>query len=157
MSNRLLIARTVSVEDLGPLLDACRDRWPSARCCVLTSPNRRDELSSDPRIDEVIDYSTTTAGFAIPWNDGRDYAALVVPVRNSEGWGYGNVWEALAGVSAASHWMAAWGQKLSPVSLRRMLFRARSERFLRSACWSAAWALAHLFLLRIGLGKKGST
>jgi hypothetical protein len=156
MSDRVLVIRTVNVEELGPLIDTCRTRWPAARVCVLTSRNRNAELSSDPRIDEVIDYPMTTAGFGSPWNDGRSYRALVVPIRNSGGWGYGNVWEAVSSVDAESFWVAAWGRQLLSVKLRRMIFRARAERFLRFACGGAAWMLATLFLLRVRLGRKGA-
>jgi hypothetical protein len=156
MSDRVLIVRTVNMEELGPLIDSCRAKWPAARFSVLTSPNRSTELSSDPRIDEVIAYPMTTAGFGAPWNDGRPYRALVVPVRNSAGWGYGNVWEAVSGVAAESFWIAAWGQKLLPVKMRKMIFRTRAERFLRFACAAAAWPLAVLFLLRVRRGRKGA-
>ena len=156
MSDRILIIRTVNIEELGPLIDTCRARWPTARLCVLTSPNRREELSPDPKIDEVIDYRMTPSGFESPWNDGRRYRALVVPIRNSRGWGYGNVWKAISSVAAESFWVAAWGQKLIPVKLRGMLCRAQAERFLKSACGAAAWMIAQLFLLRIRPGRKGA-
>ncbi|MBN2319612.1 MAG: hypothetical protein JXR49_11070 [Acidobacteria bacterium] len=158
MSDRILIVRTINVEEMGPLLDACRSRWPSARICVLTSPNRREELCSDGRIGEAIEYSASGSGFGSPWNDGRDYDALVVPIRNARGWGYGNVWESVAAVTAKSFWVAAWSHNLRSVSLRRMLFRARMERFLGFACGIGARGFAYLFLLRCRLRKnrKGS-
>ena len=148
MSDLILIVRTINVEEMGPLLDACRLHWPSARICVLTSPNRREELRSDGRIGEVMEYKSPGSGFESPWNDGRTYKAMIVPVRNARGWGYGNVWKSLAPVKASSFWVAAWSHNLRSVSLRRMLFRARMERFLGFLCGIGARGLAYLFLLR---------
>ncbi len=155
MSDRILVVRTLNIEEMGPLLDSCSARWPRARMCILTSPNRRAELSSDPRVDEVMDYETTASGFRASWNDGRSYLALVIPTRNSEGWGYGNVWEAISCVNAESYWVAAWGRELHAVSLRRMLWRARIERFVKTASGGAAWIMARLLLLIIQQDRKG--
>ena len=146
MSERVLIVRTISVEELGPLVEICRSTWRGANICVLTSPNRHREVAGIAGVDETIDYLEATGGFGMPWNDGRAYRALVIPVRNGSGWGYANVARALSTVNAASVRIAQWGRALKPVTLTGLELRSRVERGVRSACAAPAHILGHLFL-----------
>ena len=142
---RVLIVRTISIEEMSGVAAACRDRWPDAFMSVLSSPNRRSELLGLGCIDEVLEYPAS-GGFREPWTDGRRYDAVVVPARNGTAWGYGNVWRAIAPVTSSSHWIAQWGSTLRGVGIRQMLAKSRVECLVQQLCAWPARVLGLLFL-----------
>lgn len=146
MSARVLIVRTVSIEELGPLVAACRAQWPDAELAVLSSPNRRAEIAASAGVHDVIDYPAAVGGFGAPWTDGRSYDAVVVPVRNGSGWGYANVWQAIAPVEARSFWLAQWSRSLVRVSPAGMRVRGWVERAVQRMAGPPAGWLAQAFL-----------
>ena len=94
MNLSVLIVRTVSVEKLSGVLDACTASWPGHPLVVVSSPGREGELHADSRIAEVVTYAIGPAGFSTPITYPARLAAVVVPVANRGGSGYANVMRA---------------------------------------------------------------
>jgi hypothetical protein len=80
----------------------------------------------------------------IRWTDGRQYAAVVVPVRNGSGGATGTS-ACASRVLASTYFIAQWGSTLS-VSVRRMMFNASFEDAVQRFCAWPARGLADLFL-----------
>lgn len=131
MSLPILIVRTVSVEKLSPVLDACRSHWPENPLIVVTSPARGSELRTDPRITEIIPYSTGTSGFEEPIRCEHALEAVVVPVANRGGSGYANVLRACRRLNARTWFLASHARELTELSPATW-----------SRCWRTELALA---------------
>ena len=122
----VLIVRTVSVEKLSPVLDACAARWPGHPLLVVSSPGRGSELRTDPRVTEIIPYATGAEGFVAPIVCEHVLEAVVVPVANRGGSGYANVMRACRGLDTRTWWVASYARELLELS---------------SAAWSRRWRM----------------
>ncbi|HLP07708.1 MAG TPA: hypothetical protein VK178_06050 [Opitutaceae bacterium] len=144
MKAPVLIVRTVSVEKLSAVLDACRSRWPEHPLVVVTNPGRLGELRADPRIAEVVSYATGADGFSEAIEYPEPLAAVVVPVGNRDGSGYANVMRACCGLRPASWYLASYSRTLIPVTRSGWSLRWWTEILLGyparwlGRCW-AAW------------------
>lgn len=143
MKGSIVILRTVSVEKMSPVLDVCRERWPSAPLWVVSSPSRFDEMKRDVRVDRAISYRGQS-GFSCPvtLETGLSVAAVVVPTANENGSGYGNVLGAALGVEASEYYLCSRCRKLRSLGRTGFVLRARAERtlgFLASTV-SGYWA-----------------
>lgn len=144
MKRSILIVRTVSVEKLSPVLDACVARWPEHPLVVVTSPGREGELRLDPRIAAIVPYAMVAAGFSAPIEYASPVEAVVVPVANRGGSGYANVLRACRRLRATSWFLASYSRTLTPVSRCGWAWRWRSELALGyparwlGCIWSAA-------------------
>lgn len=134
MSLPILVVRTVSVEKLSPVLDACRTRWPDRPILVVTNPTRGSELRTDARITEIIPYDTGAAGFVAPIRCEHALEAVVVPVANRGGSGYANVMRACRRLDARSWFLASYSRELQELSRRRWSWRWRTELGLAVPC-----------------------
>jgi len=126
----ILIVRTVSVEKLAPVLDACEARWPGHPLMVVTSPARGSELRTDPRITEIVPYATGAAGFVDPIICEHALEAVVVPVANHRGSGYANVMRACRSLDARSWFLASYARELTELPRTRWRRRCRIEATL---------------------------
>ena len=126
----ILIVRTVSVEKLSPVLDACGARWPEHALIVVTSPARGSELRTDPRITEIIPYSTGTEGFVAPIPCEHAIEAVVVPVANHGGSGYANVMRACRGLDTRSWFLASYARNLQQFTPTGWTRRWKNELLL---------------------------
>lgn len=144
----ILIVRTVSVEKLSPVIEACAARWPGRAIHVASTPGRAGELRQDGRIHRVIEYTAETNGFDRPLTVEETVAALVIPVGNQHGCGYANVIRACNGIRAAERYLASHCSVLKRMSRLRWALKWRLERALAlPACWVARW-WAHRILDR---------
>lgn len=143
MNLPILIVRTVSVEKLAPVLDACAARWPGHPLLVVTSPARGSELRLDPRITEIVPYATGAAGFEEAIICEHQIEAVVVPVANRGGSGYANVMRACRGLDARRWFLASYARNLTELTRAAWNRRWRCERLLEHpARWLAAvWGL----------------
>ncbi len=112
----ILIVRTVSVEKLSPLLDLCRQRWPEHPIWLISSPNRVKELEDDARINKVIAHSLGPGGFEQPFAIEDTLEAVVFPLGNRRGGGYGNVFATFGSLRPGQYFLAPYGRELRPVS-----------------------------------------
>jgi hypothetical protein len=116
MKAPVLVVRTVSVEKLSPVLDACRAHWPGHPLIVVTSPARGSELRTDPRITEIIPYATGAEGFVAPIRSEHALEAVVIPVANRGGSGYGNVLRACRDLAAQRWFLASYSRELTELT-----------------------------------------
>jgi len=130
----ILIIRTVSVEKLAPVLDACAARWPGHPLMVVTSPARGSELRTDPRITEIVPYATGATGFEQPITCDHELEAVVVPVANRGGSGYANVMRACRGLRTQTWFLASYSRELTALS--RTAWNRRSGMELALQCIS---------------------
>lgn len=135
----ILIVRTVSVEKLAPVLDACAGRWPAHPILVVTSPAHGSELRADPRITEIIPYETGTIGFGAPIQCEHALEAVVVPVANRGGSGYANVMRACRALETRSWYLARYARDLTELSRSAWTRRWRMELALRRLARPIAW------------------
>lgn len=146
MNAPILIVRTVSVEKLSPVLDACRARWPQHPLLVVTNAVRGSELRSDSRIAEIIPYATGAEGFVASIPCDHALEAVVVPIGNHGGSGYANVLRACRDLRSRTWFLAAYSRELNELSARQWNRRWRRELALQiparwlGACW-ARWML----------------
>ena len=134
--------RTVSVEKLSPVLDACRARWPQHPLLVVTNAARGSELRSDPRITEIIPYATGAEGFGTPIPCDHELEAVVVPVGNRGGSGYANVMRACRALRTCSWFLASYSRDLRELSPRAWTWRCRRESWLQLPARLLAWLWA---------------
>jgi hypothetical protein len=132
MKAPILIVRTVSVEKLSPVLDACRVRWPEHPLLVVTNVARGSELRSDTRIAEIIPYATGAAGFVSPIVCEHALEAVVVPVGNRGGSGYANVLRACRALRARTWFLASYSRMLVQLSSAAWAWRWRRELILQA-------------------------
>jgi hypothetical protein len=142
MKAPILIVRTVSVEKLSPVLDACRARWPQHPLLVVSSPARGSELRADLRIAEIIPYETGATGFVAPIACEHALEAVVVPVGNRGGSGYANVLRACRELRTQRWFLAAYSRDLTELTPSAWRARWRTELALQApASWLARiWA-----------------
>lgn len=142
MNAPVLIVRTVSVEKLSPVLDACAARWPGHPLVVVTSAGRGAELRLDPRVADIVPYVVGPGGFDAPIDHAGPLAAVVVPVANRRGSGYANVLRSCRGLRPAEWVLASYARDLRPVSRVGWAWRWRSELTLGAVArvLGRAWA-----------------
>jgi len=129
MSAPVVIFRTVSVEKMSPVLDACGAKWQGHPLWVVSSPSRVGELNLDGRVDRVLKYEGVAAGFDRPLKQDLKAVAVVVPVANKGGSGYGNVLRVAAGIRSTSFCLC---------SRCRLIEESGRIEFLRKALLEAA-------------------
>lgn len=140
----VLIVRTVSLEKLSAVLDACRTRWPDRPLWVVTSPGRAGELKRDPRVAGLVPYTMGPGGFDAPIAFPGEAEAIVVPTANWRGAGYANVLRAARTVAVRQRFLASYARELVGVSRAGWAWRWRSELALGAIArwlgrrWSAA-------------------
>lgn len=146
MNAPILVVRTVSVEKLSPVLDACRARWPHHPILVVTNATRGSELRTDGRIAEIIPYATGAEGFVAPIPCDHQLEAVVVPIGNRDGSGYANVLRACRGLRARTWFLASYSREL--VELRRTgwTWRWRREFWLQLPARALGWIWAQWVL-----------
>jgi hypothetical protein len=146
MSLPILIVRTVSVEKLSPVLDACATRWPGHPLIVVSSPGRGSELRTDPRVTEIIPYATGAEGFAAPIVCEHALEAVVVPVANRGGSGYANVMRACRRLDTRTWFLASYARELFHLSPAAWSRRWRVELALAVPARWLAWVWSHWIL-----------
>ena len=77
----IYLVRCVPLDQLNPVLDLCRGKWPKKEhLTIFTNGDRLAELAEDPRVDEakhVIDLDKE--GFVGVWNIHKRVHAVVIP------------------------------------------------------------------------------
>jgi len=140
----VLIVRSVSVEMLTAVLDACAARWPGHPILVVTNPARGSELRADPRIDEIIVYTMGVVGFSALIGCPHALESVVVPVANYSGSGYANVMRAARNLHTRSWFIASHARQLRELNERQWTRRWRTELMLEPLArslgrlWSAS-------------------
>lgn len=146
MNAPILVVRTVSVEKLSPVLDACRTRWPHSPIFVVTNPARGSELRTDTRIAEIIPYATGAEGFVTPITCDHTLEAVVVPVGNRGGSGYANVMRACRALRARTWFLASYSRELTELRNAQWAWRWRREFLLQVPARALAWLWAKWLL-----------
>jgi hypothetical protein len=141
----VLIVRTVSVEKLSGVLDACHQRWPNNPISVLTGAGREGELALDPRIDRVITLPQSTRGFSTLFDHDDEVESLVIPVAHRSGSGYANVLKACRTIRARKRFIASYSRELQEISPLRWSIRWRWEYLLEKP----SRLIAHMLSRRI--------
>lgn len=144
----ILIFRTVNVERMAGVVGACRTRWPSASLVVLSSPNRRAEMLADPRVAEVLDLPFGPDGFPPRVDLGRRVDAVVVPLGNQRGSGYGNVLDAARRCVARDCFVMPYAASLTRVSRWWLWRTVAAEQALLAVSYPLARLAALLLLPR---------
>lgn len=142
MKAPILIVRTVSVEKLSPVLDACRARWPQHPLLVVTNQARGSELRTDSRIAEIIPYATGAEGFVRPIPCDHALEAVVVPVSNRGGSGYANVMRACRDLRTQTWFLASYSRALSERTAGQWTRQWRAEFALQTPARWLAWCWA---------------
>jgi hypothetical protein len=146
MNAPILIVRTVSVEKLSPVLDACRARWPHHPLLVVTNAARGSELRTDARIAEIIPYATGAEGFVAPIPCDHELEAVVVPVGNRGGSGYANVLRACRALRTRTWFLASYSRDLLELSAGAWAWHCRRESWLQPPARWLAWLWAKWIL-----------
>ncbi len=120
------------MEKLSGALDLARDKWPGHPLAVVTSVNRLEELSDDPRIDRLYGVETGTGGFEDPLKLEETFEAIVFPLGNAHGSGYGNVFRACRSLSAKSFYISPYCRELRSAGLLRLKFKYLIENILEN-------------------------
>ena len=147
----ILIVRTISVEKLSPLLDLCRQRWPEHPLWLVSSPNRVKELEDDARIGKVIPRTLGPGGFEQPFVIEDTPKAVIFPLGNRRGGGYGNVFAAFVGLRTGQFFLAPYGRELRPVSPIVLKVKCLIERVLQKALTPLGKLTARRLTSRYGL------
>ncbi len=142
MKAAILIVRTVSVEKLSAVLEACRSRWPDPPLVVVTNPGRSAELRADLRIAEVVPCATGADGFGEMITYPGRLAAVVVPVVNRGGSGYANVLRACRNLRPANRYLASYGRNLIAVTRLGWALRWRTVIMLGYPARGIGWLWA---------------
>lgn len=121
MSKPIIVIRTVSVEKMSPVLEACHRNWNGHDIWVVSNLGRAEEMRRDLRVARVIE--NRPGDYSRPLKMDTVFEAVVVPVANEGGSGYGNVFGAVLGMSSSSYWLCSRCRQLIPVS--RGWFRYR--------------------------------
>lgn len=127
MRRPVVILRTVSVEKMSPVLEACAARWASSPIWVVSNAGRADEMRNDKRVTEVI--VIQTGDFSSPVSVDTLAEAVVVPVANEGGSGYGNVLAVSLAISAKSFFICSRCRVLFELGRGGFASKARLERF----------------------------
>lgn len=141
---RLLILRTVSIEQLGHTLRAVRQRFPEEVVEVLTNPARAEEVRQIQGVDRVLETALPN-GFGAPLALPDRYDVVVIPIGNDSGTGYENVFQAARGIQADKFFLARHARRLHPVSRlslgSRRTFRIVIEGFSTplATLWAFSW------------------
>lgn len=141
MSSPIVIFRTVSVEKMSPVLNACQERWLDHPIWIVTSRNRVEEMERDVRVERSIPFDGAM-GFERPFSLDAKAEAVVVPTANKWATGYGNVLNAALGVDASTYYICSRCRTLLAFGKSGFMWRARRERFLigLARVFSGFWA-----------------
>ena len=123
----ILIIRTVSIEKLSSVIDACHTRWPGHPIVVVSNPGRIGELRLDPRIEDIIPYFMGLKGFDKPILISTKFEAVVVPIANRRGSGYANVLRACRKLKASTWFLASYSRQLKSISRFKLSLFWRTE------------------------------
>lgn len=134
MNEPVLVVRTVSVEKLSMVLDACVSRWPERSIWILTTPARLTEVSRDVRVGGVIEYRSVEGGYWEKTVIEKRFISVVVPVANEGGSGYANVLRACSRIETEAFYIC---------SRCKLLVELSSSEFNRR--WRLELALASMF------------
>lgn len=127
MKRPIIVFRTVSVEKMSPVLEACAARWATSPIWVVSNAGRADEMRNDKRVSEVI--VIQSGDFSSPVEVDTLAEAVVVPVANEGGSGYGNVLAASLAISAERFFICSRCRALSELGRAGFSSKARLERF----------------------------
>ena len=126
----ILVVRSVSIEKLSAVLDACVQEWPGHPVYVVSSPNRIVELELDERVDKALPYIVGASGFRKPFAWAEALEAVVFPVGNRYGGGYANVFKAFSRLKAKSFYRAAYSKELFRMRAFTLPLKYNVELFL---------------------------
>jgi hypothetical protein len=142
----ILIFRTISIELMDMVIDQCKSMWPNERMVVLTSANRVGELTNDSRISETIPLPMGSKGFSRRIIINRRFQALIIPIANRRGSGYGNVFSAASCCLANEYYTMPYASKPNRVSMCTLRFYSLIETVLLSLSFPLAYLTAKMFL-----------
>lgn len=130
MSKPVVIIRTVSVEKMSSVLDACKARWGDSPLWVVSSTGRVEEMRRDIRVTRVLSHDGGVEGFQKPVIVEYKFSSVVVPVSNEGGSGYGNVFRAASALESGDYFMCSRCRKLKLLGKSGFKWRARLESYL---------------------------
>ncbi len=124
--DRVLIIRSVSLQQLDKNLPAIRERFADSELHLLTHPHSVDLCRKYTSVARVLS-TETPQGFS-PWRrprrlPARRYAAVLVPVSNRSGAGFLNVLLLAARLRPRSVFLCDLASAIRPVSLAEILRR----------------------------------
>lgn len=144
VSNTVFIARSVSVEQMDRVLDVCSERWPDKDLVVITNSNRHAEMVADPRVANAIAPTELVHDFEGVWRTDRQAETIVVPVGNSSGVGYVNVFRFLSRIRARDWYVVEQTEVLKQLDKNQILRQIRWERVVRVACSPISCVISYL-------------
>ena len=142
---RVMVVRTIPVEQMDSVLAACQKRWPEKEVFVVTDFAGNSEMMADSRVSDTIVPSKLTEGFRGVWATHERAEILVIPVTNGNGVGFANAMNFLRKVYARQWYLASYASELQPVSPSTLRSRVRMESVFRILCMPFAWAIAQVF------------
>ncbi len=147
--NEVLVFRTVSIEKLDIVIEACRLRWPDTKFVVASNSGRCKELLSDPRISKVIEVKTGLKGFHKKLKIKQSFSAVVIPISNRYGAGYGNVFAASSRCNTTNWFVMPYASRLKRVSYLTLRLLTIIENMILLICWPLSIILTRLLLWQI--------
>lgn len=123
----ILVVRSVSLEKLSAVLNACIYKWPEHPVYVVSSLNRIAELELDDRVNKALACEVGAEGFRKPFAWDEPLEAVVFPIGNRSGGGYANVFKAFSQLKTKAFYCAAFCQELYPMSTFRLLLKCAVE------------------------------
>ncbi|MBF0471924.1 MAG: hypothetical protein HQL48_11210 [Gammaproteobacteria bacterium] len=166
---RLLLVRSVSLQQLDLILPQLRQRFAGVEIAVITHAHSVPELTATEGVAEVVVYPYKRP-FSPFWRWGERGSALaarlslhpsegvVVPVTNHSGYGFLNVLLFALSIPAESRWMFTAGGELEPLAVGKLLLRGVKQLLLATVALLVTVALTPFVLLLLPLlflGQKG--
>jgi len=113
--------------------------------------NPDEELEDDTRISKVIPRINGSNGFEQPFIIEDIPEAVIFPLGNNSGSGYGNVFATFGGLRPGQFFLAPYGRELRPVSPLTLRVKYLIERGLQKALAPLGILTARRLTSRIGL------
>ncbi len=142
MKKPILIVRTVSVEKISEALDLCLEKWPGHPLIVATTANRSKELANDNRIDRLEIVDTGPRGYDRIFHLEEHLEAVVFPIGNKNGSGYGNVFRAFSSLCARNFYMSPYCRDFRSMGRLRLKLKYGTELALEEllSVFGRIWA-----------------
>ena len=144
VEKKVMVVRTLPVEQMDTVLATCRQRWPETEIVVVTDFTGNPEMMADSRVSDTIVPNNLTDGFRGVWATRERAEVLVIPVNNGNGVGFANAMNFMRKVCARQWFLASYASELRPVSPSSVCSRVRTESIFRALCIPFAWMITQV-------------
>ncbi len=127
---RVLIIRSVSLQQLDLIIGAISDKFSDALIDILTPPHNHSHCEKYDTVSEIIDYpdKCSFSCFTLPEEiKNRRYNTVVVPVSNQKGSGFLNVLFMALRIDAKEIYTCNLATEIKRVSRFTILFKKALE------------------------------